>query len=359
MIVHPFTSPSLDPRERGEHHGTAWAAQIAGSVEAYDRLFRAIGLSDADVRQVAEGSRDATEEWYPVALREIEGIAAGSGVDLWRVLALNARTEVLARHPQNGPGECSTAIIAPTGGGAPRTIQTWDWHDETSDHGLVWQYSPSPGRTVKNFTEVGMLGKIGVNDAGLGIHFNILNHASDGGAPGVPIHLIARRILDEASSIEEAIDLARSAPVSASTVISVVTYADGAANAACLEICPDGVAVVRPDADGILRHTNHFLDPDLAEGEATRDQGTTYRRFEHLEGVTIGLLASDGFHERAAALCGPDGSDAPVCFTPDPAIPFDQRWETLLTIALDLEAPALHYTPGSPASLAAHPPLIF
>ncbi|MFF1946335.1 C45 family autoproteolytic acyltransferase/hydrolase [Rhodococcus qingshengii] len=351
MIVHPFRSPSLDSRERGEHYGTSWATQIARSVAAYERLFRAVGVSTAEAHQVAESSLGVIADWYPAVLCELEGIAAGSGVDLLQLMALNARTEMLALHPPNGPGECSTSIVVPTKG-APRTIQTWDWHDETSESGLVWQYSLRHGRSVKCFTEMGMLGKIGVNNAGLGIHFNILNHASDGGRPGVPIHLIARRILDDASTIEEAVDLARSASVSASTVISVVTFTGDVADAACIEICPEGVAVVRPDENGVLLHTNHFLAPRFVDGEATRDQGTTYLRLEHLREMTPALVASNSFSERAASMCGPAGGEAPVCYKPDMSVSFDQRWQTLLTVSLDVENFALRYSPNSPAELS-------
>ncbi|GAA3141971.1 carcinine hydrolase/isopenicillin-N N-acyltransferase family protein [Nonomuraea salmonea] len=122
------------------------------------------------------------------------------------------------------------------------------------------------------------------------MHFNILRHESDTADLGVPVHLIARRILDEAASVEEAAGIARSARVSASTVITVVTESD----AGSIEISPAGVAVIPPGPDGVLLHCNHFLDADLAAGErhATQRPGT-FDRFRHLSDHVEGLRQED------------------------------------------------------------------
>jgi isopenicillin-N N-acyltransferase-like protein len=261
--------------------------------------------------------------------------------------ALNARTEILAALNAVGEGECSTAVVLPGGGAPPRTVQTWDWHPHLREVPVLWAYEPRAGRTVRTFTEFGVLAKIGVNTAGLGVHFNILRHASDRAEIGVPVHLVARRILDEATTVDEAVDLARSAQTSASTAITVVTV-DAAAT---LELCPDGVAVV--PADGVLLHTNHFLDPDLAEGERLAvERPLTIDRLAYLQANPDDLAAVD-VTARAGALLshGPDG--APVCAHPDPAAALHERWETVATISLDLEAAGMVVHEGGPCRIMA------
>src|SRR5690606_32820750 len=190
--------------------------------------------------------------------------------------------------------------------------------------------------------------KIGVNTAGLGVHFNILRHGSDGADPGVPVHLIARRILDEAATVAEAAAIARSAEVSASSVITAVT----AESAGAIEISPAGVAVVPPDERGVLLHCNHFLDPELAEGERLgAERPGTYARQRHLS-EQVEKLRGEDVTARAQALIShaPDG--APVCAHPDPALPMNERWETLATIGLDVAAGRLLVHQGGPCRVS-------
>ncbi len=80
----------------------------------------------------------------------------------------------------------------------------------------------------------------------------------------MPVHLVLRRLLGEIASVDEAWELLRETPYSASSCITVV---DAAGGGACFELSPAGVARVEPQ-DGLLAHTNHFLDGALAEGEA-------------------------------------------------------------------------------------------
>ena len=202
------------------------------------------------------------------------------------------------------------------------------------------------------FTEFGTAAKIGVNSAGLGLHFNILSHVSDSDAGGVPVHAIARRVLEDARSIDDARRIAASATVSASTVLTVFETDAAGSRAASLELSPAGLGVVDPAADGWLLHTNHFLDPELFLGDTVPADSTTHERFAHLQAVR-GRLADLDPARRTLALCGDLGADAAVCMTPDPALPRIDQWATLLTIAVDTAGFALDVFPGRPDEAAA------
>jgi isopenicillin-N N-acyltransferase-like protein len=204
---------------------------------------------------------------------------------------------------------------------------------------------------VKLFCEFGMLAKLGVNSAGVGLHFNILHHSSDNDSGGVPVHAIARRLLEQASSVEEAIELARSARVSASTVLTVFSRQDSSPRAVSIELSPERTALVLPREDGWLLHTNHFLDPQLSLGEQVADRADTQCRLGHLEQV-IGQMGSADLRARAAAICGAQGDSAPICFHPDMAMPDTERWETLLSVGIDTERCQLEYVAGTPVQLA-------
>ena len=165
------------------------------------------------------------------------------------------------------------------------------------------------------------------------------------------MHAIARRLLEDASSVEEAIELARSARVSASTVLTVFSREDSSPRAVSIELSPENTALVLPREDGWLLHTNHFLDPQLSLGEQVADRADTQCRLGHLEQV-IGQMGSANLRARAEAMCGAQGDSAPICFHPDMAMPDTERWETLLSVGIDTERCALEYVAGTPLQLA-------
>lgn len=352
MAVPTFTSAETGAAERGRAFGRAGRVEIRGSFRGYSDLFAAVGASEARVRAWGGQALARTEEWAPRLAEEIGGIAAGAGLEPWQVGALNARTEILAAAGVTGEGECSTAVLLPGGGQPPRTMQTWDWNDSLRDGRVVWALEPRPGHTVRCFTEFGVLGKVGVNSAGLGLHFNILRHASDHERIGVPVHVVARQILDEAASIDDAVRIARSARVSASTVITVVAF-DGERGAVRgLELCPDGVAELPAGPDGVLLHTNHFLDQGLARGERlTPAESTTYQRLEKLRERVADLGAATPIG-RARAMLGHE-TGAALCCHADPSTPVHQRRATLLTIGLDMVRRRLEFHEGGPCQVQA------
>lgn len=350
MKLHTFVTDTQNPQQRGRQIGERWAPQIQQTCALYLDFFSQVDIDPQRVRAIGETSLESLQTWSPNLAQELVATAEGAGLSLWQLAALNARTEILATMPAD-EGECSTAVFAPAGAEAPRTIQTWDWHDSLVPNGLLLQLQGSTGLQVKLFTEFGMLGKIGVNSAGLGLHFNILHHASDNGSAGVPVHAIARRVLEEARSVDEAISLARSARVSASTVLTVFSRQDSAPRAASIELSPQATALVLPAADGWITHTNHFLAPELVPGERTADVGTTYQRLAHVD-AQRSAMDDRNITVRARTMCGETGDQAPICFHPDLSLAPKERWETLLTIGIDTADGNLLYSTGNPMVMA-------
>ena len=68
---------------------------------------------------------------------------------------------------------------------------------------------------MTTLTEFGVLAKIGVNDAGLGVMLNMLHHGADDQRPvgepriGFPVHVLLRTLLEDCASVDEARDLVR------------------------------------------------------------------------------------------------------------------------------------------------------
>ncbi|MEV7969809.1 C45 family peptidase [Sphaerisporangium sp. NPDC088356] len=334
-----------DPRRRGHDRGRRTGAEIVRAWGTYSELFETAATAagvKVDVPALALGTVSATRAWAPELVAEMEGVAEGAGVPLWMVAALNARTEILAVAGAPRAGECSTVVHTGT-----RTLggQTWDWHEELAG---AWHIQSVSGDALgfTGITEYGILGKIGVNEAGVGVLFNILGHEDDG-AGGVPVHLVARRVLGGAASFAEAVSIVSDAPVSASTVMTIVT----AGQVAAVELSPAGAATVRPDEEGWLVHTNHFLDPVPAAGELRgRLEPETYDRFRVLDGQVHGRRGLDGAGDLAALLnVHPDGG-AEVCCHAPPSGRLGTRWATLATIAVDPAARRLQVHDGGPCS---------
>ena len=346
-----FTSTASDPAERGREFGGTWRDEIHACRDRYLTLFESHGVVADQVREWGDRALGQLIAWAPELHDEIAGIADGAGLPVWQAGALNARTEILAA-ARATLSECSTAVVLPGVGQPPRTIQTWDWHPSMHGGALAWAYEPRNGVTVRTFTEPGMLSKIGVNSAGLGLHFNLLRHASDHDAIGVPIHAVARRILDVATTVDQAIAIARSASLSASTVLTVATFHEGVASVQGLELSPAGVAMVG-GSNGRYVHTNHFLDPRLSAGEwRGPEPPTTYDRLKYLR-ANIDRLSSADLSTRVGAMLSHAEDGAAVCRHAAADEPFRLRSETLATISFDLASCRLAIHPGGPCNASA------
>lgn len=337
-----------DPHGRGRELGATRADGLRRMWAIYSEIFAEARVPEREIRVVADEARIAVEDWAPHLADEIAGIAEGSGLEAWQVFALNARSEVLTRAPLPGPGECSTSVVL-VPGEAPRTVQTWDWHELVVGNTVAWRFTTAAGRTVTTFTELGLLAKIGVTDAGLGVHFNLLQHDADGGPSGVPVHVVARRLLEEATDLESAERLLRSARVSASVSLTVVTWDGRRGEAASFELSPAGLRRVEP-VEGVLLHTNHFLAPaERTSDKRTRETHDSENRLARLR-VRADQLGNESVDVRAEAMLCHADEGAALCRHPRDEADPTGRWVTVATLALDLAGSALVLRDGTPCN---------
>ncbi|GEE00151.1 peptidase C45 [Gordonia spumicola] len=332
---------SDDPAERGRQRGRALRAVMSDASVEYRRLFDALGVSTEQIDVAVAETARALTDWRPDVFDELEGIARGAEIGVDEVLMLNARTEILTLAPAPSP-ECTTLVVAPDGA-EPFGIQTWDWHEELDP---FWHtYSASGTRFAHvGLSEAGVLGKIGVNEAGLAVHFNILGHVDD--APGgVPVHVLAATILADCGSVEAALDLLASATITSSSALTVFD----ARSAVCAELSPGRVADLTP-VDGYLLHTNHFLDRVNSIGEKWwLDVPDSRARFD----LVRSRLPRSGSVADVDALPGWLSSgpgEAELCCVPSPDAALGARWRTLATVRLHPATRAVSVLDGPPTS---------
>jgi isopenicillin-N N-acyltransferase-like protein len=298
-------SRESSPADRGRAFGAAHASAIACTVRTYRRL-----LDGVDLRAAGAAVAPALA---PHHVEELHGIAAGAGQDARELIAVNARTELLAG------AECSVAGRL----GGP-LAQTWDWHPDLAPARVVWTVEGS----FTTVTEAGILAKLGINEHGVAVALNLLTSPSDGGLGGTPVHILLRRILERATNAQQALELLTAAGTTASSAVTMAT----ADELFTVELSPDGPTVIRPDADGWLVHTNHFLT--RPPGDDEDDSRARHDRLTQL------LRAGAPVKEALA--------HAPICRHDDPSIPWPDRIATLLAIHIDPGARSLEIADGPP-----------
>ncbi len=371
--------------ERGRAYGAAAAPLIRHSIASYARLFAARRGMDWAVSQ-AEALRFAPllADVAPDLLEEMRGIADGAGYTLGEIIALNARTELLAGispgsyHP-DGPaararnrlagvpehppepgeaepppvgvaddGECTTvaATSAATLEGSTFLAQTWDWQGDQRAACLLLRVRAPGEPEILTLTEAGMLAKCGLNGAGVAVALNLLRSRDDGRAVGMPVHVLLRKMLQghDYAAARAGADLA---PAGAS---SCITLASARGDLVSLEITPGGVAEVHAEA-GLLAHANHCVDPWAAAGECPLEPTSTTRerlgRAWELLRRGAGRLDVAAFQ---AILTDHQGAPRCICRHPDPRVPRLDRAESICALVMDLRAQVMHVAPNVPCT---------
>ncbi|KAK7992855.1 hypothetical protein PG988_001649 [Apiospora saccharicola] len=220
----------------------------------------------------------------PQHLDEIRGIAEGARVDFLDVLALNVRTEItFGLFTDDAPSSTSAGGGA-TNGEMPESdgctslswfaaadqtdpsstssfsylAQNWDWMPAQRANILILHIDHPPSSSslpsIATVTEAGLLAKIGLNSAGVGVCLNALR-CRGVDRNNLPIHLALRRAL-ECRSRADAVRALRETGLAGSGHILV---ADAATGGVGLECTSRWIRELDMDGAGRVHHTNHLL----------------------------------------------------------------------------------------------------
>jgi isopenicillin-N N-acyltransferase-like protein len=297
-------------------------------------------------------------------LAEIEGIAAGAGVAVEDILALNVRTEIMfAAVARQAAHDVSAArfwrtnaapfalLPAATADGHTLIGQNWDWHPGMRDTLIVLHAQQDSGPDYVTVVEAGLLAKMGFNTAGIGVAANALISDRDRGEAGVPFHVVLRGLLD-AETMTQALAAINRQPRAASANY-LVAHRDGEAFNA--ETAPGDYTRVYADfaLGDMLVHTNHFTSPrfDLHDVGLWNgpDSPFRYTRLTHLlrkaaGGVDVARLQTilaDHFNRPHS-----------ICRHPDPAAPAAEQYATIASVIMDLTAGTMWLAEGNPCEVA-------
>lgn len=366
----PLIHLSGTPYEQGLQHGRQLRERINHNLNVYfDRFLREGGLSRQEVLARARRYAVAIDAQNGAYYDGMRGIAAGSGAPFEEIVALNVRYEILyyqyavnAQRNQARPADGCTAFAlnpALTESGHLIIGQNWDWIPDVQ--GAVVQTtlddaSFNGGQTPSQklaktlaFTEAGIVGgKIGLNDAGLGLVINgITTTADDWARLAKPFHVRCYEILQQ-HTLEEAVAVVTGDTRACSANFLIAQKPDHAVN---LEAAPAVVNQIDWQ-EGIIVHANHFVDPTAIGVEEPRDDD--YRRWSCRREERLESLLR---HQTQINVCDlqrylRDHETPPrtICRHEEPAAPVDEQYRTVTSVIIDLDDSAFHITDGPPCA---------
>lgn len=367
----PLIELSGSASERGHQHGASAKALVHRSIATYSRLFSYCGISWSEAQQMGSAYRELIGDLDAELLTEIEGIARGSDRHINEILALNARTELLPPsypgepHPDRSRimalnskddlhdwGECTSLAVKPIQSMTGTTLlaQNWDWLGAQRGALVLLRVQGQSGISYLTLTEAGMLAKIGLNSHGFGVCLNILRSTDDGAYPGLPVHVLLRKLL-ACHSVDDAMALAGCQTFGAS---SSVLCADATGQTAVLEFSPRGLEVMQ-SAQSVLCHTNHFLAPTASLHQASLSPSlSTVPRLERVTALTDMYQGKISVTDLQRVLRDEEDGYLSICRRPNPALDVDAHIETVASVVMDLGQRVMYVAPGVPSLVEYH-----
>jgi isopenicillin-N N-acyltransferase-like protein len=246
-----------EARERGRQHGELAREQVGLSVERYMKRFAHFAkLTPNEARRRAAEFAPIIEAYDFELLEEIEGVAEGAGFGRDDLLAVNCRSEVMfGTAPVN---ECTSFALQPdvTASGHTYVGQNWDWAPDTKETLILLVIKQERRPTIVLLNEAGMVGRMGLNSAGIALSTNTL--ISEQSQPGVPYNILLRGILNTATMSEAIAALVR--PQRAISANYLIAHGHG--QALDIEASPVHIDYLAPQS-GIITHGNHFTGARL------------------------------------------------------------------------------------------------
>lgn len=310
------------PETRGGQLGEACREKIGAASEFYAGIFQ---LSEAELKAKGNHFAAIIRDFRPEFATEIQACAHTADIPDYRLFAMNARSELMTALPI---GECTSVAFRPTA----VLGQTWDWADTLLDLFIVVRHETPEGRRFVSVTEPGILAKIGVSAAGLGVCLNFLMSPTRY-ASGVPIHVLLRAALE----CDHWEDIVRLADRDAHGAVGNILAASANGDILNIEGRPEGAHVEAPAGD-IFAHTNHYLRGE--EGATAElfanstDRLAATQAFAPQAGYSIDDLKRLLSNTERGPILRPFGMTSGL------------RVGTVCTVAMDLRERALHVRKG-------------
>ena len=250
-------------KDIGHQHGEALKDEIHDCLDVYQTV---IGKSFDQLADRAAHYEKVIASTSPNLLEELAAIAEASAVNRSHITLLNARSELMS------VADGCTALFSPR----EKTLaQTWDWMQALEDRYVVLKITTDEGVQLATVTEPGMVGKIGLNDQGLGCTLNFLY--SPGQHTGTPIHILLREVMQSRTLEEAKQKVAARQPGQTGNIMIGVSDGRG-----CNVELGGKIHSLQPLGQQPFVHTNHHLTNDIDPGELGEDSIARFERASEL-----------------------------------------------------------------------------
>lgn len=262
------------PYEIGKGHGEQAKSEVHYSLDSYEKLFwHEANLRWEQALESAKKHMDFIEKSNSALLEEMDGVAKGASVDFDDILALNARSEIaLTSNKRDG---CTSLAIMPPLADRAYLGQNWDWRAAQSKSIIITEIAQHNRPTINMITEGGIIGKIGMNSAGLGVCLNALR--ANVKSEKLPIHLGLREILN-ASTMAEAESKVDNKKMASAANFLIAQHNGSFRKAVNMEVSPLGDDKKVTDSE-YLFHTNHFCSGRLIDTISEKKLNATENSF--------------------------------------------------------------------------------
>ena len=338
-------------KEMGYQMGQVCAVQIRHSIENARRLieqtYNDLQLTWGGAQIQARKYMPFAQERYPQYVDELMGMAEGAGVSFDDLAVVNAMEAVTmdALHLT----KCSSMAVNDdrTADGHVLVSHNEDWLPDDDQDVYVVHASPEKGPSFLSVTYGGLLCNIGFNSAGIAQCCDSVY--PDDSRIGIPRVIVSRAML-EARTLADAVRLAL-APKRAAGYNHLLAHENGEIYSVEVSARQFGILY---GLDGLMVHTNHFLDPKMQEIEEDPDEliGTRLRYFRALR-----LLRRTQKHTvKSLQIIQRDHLNYPnsICnHCVDDLDPLD-REKTVHALIMDLTARVMHLAWGNPCTNQYH-----
>lgn len=253
--------------EMGKQYGQQCRTLIRRLVRNFDGMLLEPQYL-AEGRKVALQALPVMRREAPELVEEVEGIAAGAGLDFEDVFRLSCSQEMnswqscMKRRAQTTvPGGCSTFAVQR--GGSSLVAWNMDWWIKWQPYIVLLHGEPEDGPRFLSFALAGSIGRPGLAEH-ISIGANFLPYRADAGVeaggakwagPGVPYSFLARMLLAQDSTADALKMLRRTRRMACLNY----TLGDTRGDICCVETMPADLAVLRPKAgDGFIVHANSY-----------------------------------------------------------------------------------------------------
>ena len=330
----PLVRLTGSPEEIGAEHGTKLSDRIEKAFELYrTKLFAQ--WTDASLKATSLAFFERIQEFSEPYALELKAIASHARRELWEVVMLMSRTEILR---SSTPNECTSLYFKES-----RILgQNWDWVEEFENLAVIFDVTRQDGFRFLALGEPGFV-KIGLNAAGVGVCLNILKCQAP--TEGIPVHILLRKVLDSTSLNEgyHAISAAERA------TMSNILIADDSGKYFNLELAGNQLFALNSnevEVNNVVVHTNGFLTSKgdkIHFPEETESSAARIVRARFLTSTQCGRHEAD----MLKILLDQEGN-LPICRQSERNIFDGLTYGTVSTVVMNLSERKLIFSQGNP-----------